>query len=162
GEKYRSMGLYQAMLDKRANQRYYIECPDGTLVIPPGKTFPKQILEGEQVTPMDGDGVWRWTYKRYHEEKLAGNIEFIQSKQTSLVDQNGEPAKWNIYYKIWLNDRLEEGQVPGNILAKFESRHASSELKKLDIPFDFPKPSMLVKYLMNLCSVSDNEIVLDF
>lgn len=59
GEKYRSMGLYQAMLDKRANQRYYIECPDGTLVIPPGKTFPKQILEGEQVTPMDGDGVWR-------------------------------------------------------------------------------------------------------
>ncbi|WP_312326177.1 site-specific DNA-methyltransferase [Acinetobacter sp.] len=162
GEKYRSMGLYQAMLDKRANQRYYIECPDGTLVIPPGKTFPKQILEGEQITPMDGDGVWRWTYKRYYEEKLAGNIEFIQSEQTSLVDQNGESAKWNIYYKIWLNDRLEEGQVPGNILAKFESRHASSELKKLDIPFDFPKPSMLVKYLMNLCSVGDNEIVLDF
>ncbi|MDW8490303.1 site-specific DNA-methyltransferase [Acinetobacter sp. OYA S30] len=162
GEKYRSMGLYQAMLDKRANQRYFIECPDGTLVIPPGKTFPEKNSEGEQVTPMDGDGVWRWTYKRYSEEKLAGNIEFIQSEQTSLVDRNGEPAKWNIYYKIWLNDRLEEGQVPGNILAKFESRHASSELKKLDIPFDFPKPSMLVKYLMNLCSVKDNEIVLDF
>jgi adenine-specific DNA-methyltransferase len=44
GEKYRSMGLYQAMLDKRANQRFYIECPDGELVLPPGTSFPVKVL----------------------------------------------------------------------------------------------------------------------
>ena len=162
GEKYRSMGLYQAMLEKRANQRYFIECPDGSIVIPPGSTFPGSVAEGAQVTPQDGDGVWRWTYTRFHEEKKQGNIEFIRSDRTSLVNSDGSPAKWNIYYKIWLSDRLEDGQLPGNILEKFESRHSSAELKLLEIPFEFPKPSALIKYLMEISGVSDGEITLDF
>lgn len=162
GEKYRSMGLYQAMLDTRANQRYFIECPDGSLVIPPGESFPNRKSEGEQVTPGDGDGVWRWTYSRYKSEFERGNIEFIESDRTSLVHPDGTPAKWNVYYKIWLSDRLEEGQLPGNILTKFESRHASSELKKLDIPFDFPKPSALVKYFAELVGIESGDVVLDY
>jgi len=162
GEKYRSMGLYQAMLDKRANQRYFIECPDGSIVIPPGGTFPEVVTEGSQVTPLDGDGVWRWTYSRFAEEKKQGNIEFIKSDRTSLINSDGSPAKWNIYYKIWLSDRLEDGQLPGNILEKFESRHSSAELKALEIPFEFPKPSALIKYLMEIAGVSSDEITLDF
>ena len=162
GEKYRSMGLYQAMLDKRANQRYYIECPDGSLVIPPGDSFPEEHAEGEQIAPGDGDGVWRWTYSRFKSEKSAGNVEYIKSDRTSLVHPDGSPAQWNVYYKIWLKDRLEDGQLPGNILTKFESRHASAELKKLDVPFDFPKPSALIKYLMVICGAKEDDIVLDF
>ena len=162
GEKYRSMGLYQAMLDKRANQRFFIECPDGQMVLPPGETIPSTEADGEQVTPGDGDGVWRWTYKRFHKEKTAGNVEFIRSERTSLVQKNGSPANWNVYYKIWLNDRLESGQLPGNILVKFESRHSSAELKQLEIPFDFAKPSALVKFLMSICGVGDKDITLDF
>lgn len=162
GEKYRTMGLYQAMLDKRANQRYFIECPDGTLVIPPGDTFPGEQREGAQVTPTDGDGVWRWTYARFAEEKLKGNVEFIESDRTSLILPDGTPASWNVYYKIWLNDRLEDGQLPGNILDKFESRHSSAELKDLGIPFDFAKPAALIKYLMEICGVRDGDLTLDF
>lgn len=162
GERYRSMGLYQAMLEKRANQRYYIECPDGSLVIPPGGCFPENSKEGEQVTPNDGDGVWRWTYSRYQQEKKDQNIQFVRSDRTSLVKPDGSQAEWNIYYKIWLNDRLEDGQLPGNILEKFESRHSSAELKELDIPFDFPKPSALIKFLMSICCVRNSEITLDF
>ncbi len=162
GERYRQMGLYQAMLDVRANQRFYIKCPDGTLVIPPGESFPEMRAEGEKVTPGDGDGVWRWTYGRYAKEKAAGNIEFIQSDKTSLVTPDGRQAGWNVYYKIWLNDRLEEGQLPGNILTKFESRHASAELKRLEIPFDFPKPSALLKFLMEVSGVQNGDVVLDF
>ncbi|RZJ79822.1 MAG: site-specific DNA-methyltransferase, partial [Chryseobacterium sp.] len=135
GEYYRSMGLYQAMLEKRANQRYYIRCPDGELVLPPGKTFPSSETEGDQVTPNDGDGVWRWTYGRFAAEAKADNVEFIKSDRTSLIKPDGSPASWNVYYKIWLNDRIENGQLPGNILEKFESRHSSAELKVLDIPF---------------------------
>ena len=162
GENYRAMGLYQAMLDKRANQRFYIECPDGTFVIPPGDSFPSSVSVGEQVKPDDGDGVWRWTYARYKTEFELGNIEFIKSDKTSLVTPDGKNAGWNVYYKIWLKDRMEDGQLPGNILPKFQSRHASAELKEINIPFDFPKPTALVKYLMALCGVKDNEIVLDF
>ncbi len=162
GEKYRSMGLYQAMLDKRANQRFYVECPDGQLVIPPGVSFPEEHREGAQVTPKDEDGVWRWTYARYSKEKCLQNIEFIKSDKTSLVRPDGSKASWNVYYKIWLNDRLEQGQLPGNILEKFESRHSSAELKTLQIPFDFAKPSALIKFLMSVCGVKDGDITLDF
>lgn len=162
GEKYRSMGLYQAMLDKRANQRFYIECPDGELVLPPGTSFPVSKEEGSQITPLDGDGVWRWTYARFAREKDLGNVEFINSDRTSLINPDGSQAKWNVYYKIWLNDRLEQGQLPGNILDKFESRHSSAELKVLDIPFDFPKPSALIKFLMTVSGVTAGDITLDF
>lgn len=162
GEKYRSMGLYQAMLDSRANQRYWIECPDGTFVIPPGYTYPEFTSDGNKITPVDGDGVWRWTYERFIAEKKSGNVEFIESDKTSLVTLSGAPAKWNVYYKIWLKDRMNEGQLPGNITDKFQSRHSSAELKSLDIPFDFPKPSSLVKYFMTLVSVGNDEIVMDF
>ncbi|SFP14674.1 site-specific DNA-methyltransferase [Variovorax sp. 770b2] len=162
GERYRSMGLYQAMLDRRANQRFFIECPDGELVIPPGDSFPEIRNDGSQVTPNDGDGVWRWTYPRFAEEKTAGNVEFIKSERTSLVKHDGTPATWNVYYRIWLNDRLEDGQLPGNILEKFESRHGSAELKQLGIPFDFPKPSALIKFLMSVCGVRTGDITMDF
>lgn len=54
GEKYRSMGIYQAGLDSMRgckNQRYYIEAPDGELVIPPGNNFPTENREAAQVAP---------------------------------------------------------------------------------------------------------------
>jgi adenine-specific DNA-methyltransferase len=162
GEKYRTMGLYQAMLERRANQRFYIECPDGELVIPPGVTMPADAIEGAQVTPEDGDGVWRWTYARYAREREAQNVEFVRSDKTSLIRSDGKNAAWNVYYKIWLKDRLEEGQLPGNILDKFESRHSSAELKELGIPFEFAKPSALIQFLMSVCGVGDGDITLDF
>ncbi|ABM04215.1 DNA methylase N-4/N-6 domain protein [Psychromonas ingrahamii 37] len=162
GEKYRSMGLYQAMLDKRANQRYYIECPDGSYVIPPGELMPNSPKDGNKVTPQDGDGVWRWTYERFARERAAGNVEFIASDRTSLIDNEGKQAKWNVYYRIWLKDRMRDGQLPGNITEKFQSRHSSAELKNIGIPFDFPKPTSLIRYLMTLVSLNDNDVILDF
>lgn len=162
GERYRAMGLYQAMLDRRANQRYYIECPDGELVIPPGSTFPEIGQEGSQIAPVDGDGVWRWTYARYKEERRNENIVFLRSDKTSLVNDRGDKARWNVYYKIWLHDRLRDGQVPGNILDKFQNRHSSSELKSLNIPFDFAKPVELIKYLASLVCVEREDVVMDF
>ena len=139
-----------------------VECPDGQLVIPPGTSFPTDAKEGEQVSPVDGDGVWRWTYARYAEEKKAGNIEFVKSGHTSLIQPDGSPANWNVYYKIWLKDRLRDGQLPGNILEKFENRHSSAELKAIDIPFDFAKPSALIKFFMALICVKEDDITLDF
>ncbi len=162
GERYRTMGLYQAGLEERINQRFWIKCPDGSLAIPEGKTFPLIKSEGEKITPQQGEGVWRWTYERYAEELKKGNIEFKETKTSSLLDENGNKSKYNIYTKIWLNDRLDEGRIPVDIITKYENRLSSKELKELDIPFDFAKPSELIRKLMGYLSLKDNDIIMDF
>jgi len=162
GEKFREMGLFQPSLDIRANQRYYIKCPDGTLAIPPGNTFPQERVEGSKSIPVDGDGVWRWIYERYKAEALKGNIVFKETNASPLVMPNKSKSKWNIYTKIWLNDRLEDGKLPLDMFDNFENRHSAQELNKLLIPFDFAKPSELISYLISICSVGDEDIVMDF
>ncbi|MCX9004496.1 site-specific DNA-methyltransferase [Citrobacter portucalensis] len=162
GEIYGEERLYKASLDARANQRYWIECPDGSFVIPPGSTFPNSVKEGVQITPQRGDGVWKWTYARYKEEYNLGNIVFKETTTSALVDEEGKQAKYNIYNKLWLKDQQEKGMVPGNLINKWENRQSSKELKELGIPFDFAKPTNLLKYLIEISRIKENEIVMDF
>jgi adenine-specific DNA-methyltransferase len=162
GEKYRIMGLYQAGLDVRANQRYWIKCPDGSFVIPPGENFPDLVVEGDKIKPTNRDGIWKWIYEKYCEELKENNIVFKETSNSSLIDEHGKQSKWNIYNKIWLNDRLEDGRVPTNLFEHMENRHSSAELKELEIPFDFAKPVELIKYLGEIVSLADDEIMLDF
>ena len=155
GELYRTMGLYQASLkDLRPNQKFFIECPDGTKVLPPCE------IQDEIMRP--GDGRWRWTKPKFLEELENGNVEFKKTPSSPLVDENGNSSEWSIYTKIWLKDRQEEGQVPNDLILKFENRHSSKELKELDIPFDFAKPTELIKYLISIVDMNDNDIILDF
>lgn len=161
GEKYRPFGLYQSSLDARPNQRYFIECPDGSFVIPPGKTMPCSVEDGAMVYPNSDDGCWRWSRDRYLEEKANGNITFKKSDGV-LVDQFGQPAKWNIYTKIWLTDRQEGGATPVDLITKWENRQSAKELAELGIPFDFAKPIGLIRYLITLMPNTSNSIILDF
>ena len=161
GEKYRPFGLYQSSLDARPNQRYFIECPDGSFVIPPGKTMPCSVEDGAMVYPNSDDGCWRWSRDRYLEEKAKGNIIFKKSDGV-LVDQFGQPAKWNIYTKIWLTDRQEGGATPVDLITKWENRQSAKALSELGIPFDFAKPIGLIRYLITLMPNTSNSIILDF
>lgn len=162
GERYRPFGLYQSSLDSRPNQRYYIQCPDGSLVIPPGKTMPEKLIDGYKVIPNKEDGCWRWSNERYLEERDKGNIVFIKSKNGVLINSDGSKSNWNVYTKIWLSDREEEGQIPTNFISKFENRHSAKELKGLDIEFDFAKPTELIKYLISFANNDKKSIILDF
>jgi len=162
GERYREMGLYQAGLDSRPNQRYWIECPDGSFVIPPGETFPKNITSGEKIKPNKNDGIWRWIFPRYQDELEKGNIVFKKTKTSSLIDEKGNKSKWNIYTKIWLDDRADDGRVPTNFLTEFENRSSSRELKELDIDFQFAKPKNLIKWLIKITNQGNDIKVLDF
>jgi adenine-specific DNA-methyltransferase len=162
GERYRPFGLYQSSLDARPNQRYYIECPDGTFAIPPGKTMPAEVKDGCKVIPESTDGCWRWSVERYFEEKSKGNLVFIESPSGVLITPDGSPSKWNVYTKIWLTDRQDEGQTPTNFISKYENRHSAKELKDLDIPFDFAKPMELIKYLISIVNDNQDIYVLDF
>lgn len=81
---------------------------------------------------------------------------------TALVDENGDTAKWNVFNKIWLSDRENEGRVPIDIITKWENRISSNDLKALNIPFDFAKPVDLIKYLISIVDDTGDSIVLDF
>ena len=161
GQKYRPFGLYQSSLDSRPNQRYYVECPDGTLVIPPGETMPIDKKDAAKILPTKEDGCWRWSNERYISERQNGNIVFKKTKNAVLIDSDGKPAKWNIYTKIWLSDREESGQTPTNFITNYENRHSAKELSSFGLDFDFSKPSKLIEYLINISTSNKDAIILD-
>ncbi|WP_300974475.1 site-specific DNA-methyltransferase [Sphingomonas sp. LHG3406-1] len=162
GERYGEERLYLPSLDARPNQRYFIEAPDGSLLIPPGKSWPTSLLEGAKVLPKPGDGCWRWTYDTYFEAKSEGRILFKETSSTALVNADGTRARYNIYFKLWLKDQQEKGKVPANMLTGIENRKSSKELSELGIPFDYAKPSELISYLLGLTKTSGDDLVLDF
>lgn len=143
GEKYRTMGLFQSSL-KHGGSTYPIVCPDGEVVITP-------------------NGLpWRWNEATFKKGIENDEVVFIKTDSSPLLQANtGERASWNIYTKIWLNSRIEAGQLPSDLILKFENRHAAKELSTLAIPFDFPKPVALIKYLLHLVTDKDY-YVMDF
>lgn len=155
GEKYRLMGLYQAGLnDWRPNQKYFIQCPDGSEVIPPCSVLDEVMREG--------DGRWRWSKPRFLEELAKNNVEFVKTTTSPLLNRDGSKSQWNIYTKIWLSDREEEGRIPIDMITKLENRHSSLELKRLEIPFDFAKPTGLIVKLIGYIQNNKNITILDF
>jgi adenine-specific DNA-methyltransferase len=100
--------------------------------------------------------------KRFEEERNVGNVLFKRTDTSPLITSTRTQSKWNIYTKIWLNGRLEEGSLPLDMFDKFENRHSSQELSELGIPFDFAKPTDLIAYLAKICGTAGNDIILDF
>ena len=155
GEKYQLVRLYMSSLQNRnPEQRFWIECPDGSKIIPPGSTFPPE-------RPVLGDGIWRWTKKKFEEEK--DKIVIKKVKSSNLLNQDKKPAEWNVFTKTYLNDVIENSSAkPNSFIEDYINQMSSHELNKLDIPFDYAKPTALIKFLMDICKVKDGEIVLDF
>lgn len=162
GELYGEERLFKASLDPRPNQRYFIQCPDGSFVIPPGVSYPNELKEGITILPTSEDKVWKWIYPRFKQELEDGRIVFKKTGTSSLVDEKGNPSPWNIYNKLYLSEQEEKGVVPSNLLLKFENRQSSKELKALGIPFDYAKPLGLIKYICQIVGVKRDDIVLDF
>jgi adenine-specific DNA-methyltransferase len=161
---YRKNGasLYQPSLDSRPNQRYFIEAPDGTFLIPPGDTFPEIVKDGSLIKPSsNNDKVWRWSRDTYLERK--SELIFTQSTQSPLLDENRKQAKWNIYDKVYKHNDLEKIMLPEDVIYDHLNSHGTKELNKLGINFSFSKPSGLVKYLMQVIMEKEkNTIILDF
>lgn len=146
GQRYRLMGLYQSSLtlERSRNARYYIACPDGSKAVPP---------DGKR---------WRVIEPSYFEMLQNEDIEFLETPTSPLLDEQGKQSKWNIYSRIWLANREEEGRIPVDLITKFENRHSSKQLQELGIPYDFAKPFELIAFLAQIMQTSDDDIVLDF
>ena len=155
GEKYQLVRLYMSSIQNRnPEQRFWIECPDGSHIIPPGTTFPPE-------RPNLGDGIWRWTKKTFDENK--DKIVVKEVKSSNLLNDEHKPAKWNVFTKTYLNDVLEKATAkPNSFIEEHINQIASHELNALDIPFDYAKPTSLMKYLMEIAQIKDDDIVLDF
>ena len=139
---YQEVGLFQAAL-KHGGSTYPIECPDGEKVIPPN---------GQP---------WRWNQATFNNGLSEGRIVFKPSERTGLLDaETGLQAHWNVYTKVYLNEREDKGIHPKNFSDEYQNNSASLELRKLEIPFDFAKPSSLIGFLAGLMGGSG--IVLDF
>ena len=165
GERYQLVRLYMSNLDPMrgcTNQRYYIQCPDGTFIIPPGENFPEEIKDGAFVVPQSGkDKIWRWSYQTYLDKK--DQIILKKGKSSNVVGENGAETTWNAFTKTYLNDVLSKSTAtPNSFIEEHINQNATHELKKLDIPFTFAKPSSLMKYLAEICRVDNGDIVLDF
>jgi adenine-specific DNA-methyltransferase len=144
GQKYAEVVIYMPNLDYRPNQRFYVDAPDGSKVIPPeGKSF-------------------RWSRQRFEEELRQGNVAIKPARNSKLIDEHGNQSKWIVYQKRFLTATLtDETARPNNFLEDFQNMLGSKELQELGIPFDYPKPSALIRKLLFICKCRDEDLVLD-
>ena len=160
-----TVGLYQASLDPMrgcSNQRYWIEAPDGSFVIPPGPNVPEDIGDGVNRPPENRhDKVWRWSYSSYLQQKDL--LVFKKTKNSPLRTHEGKQAEWNVYTKYYLEDRLENGIRPRDYISELTNDLGTKALISLDLGqyFDFSKPPQLVSVLLTWIN-DPNALILDF
>lgn len=96
---------------------------------------------------------WRWSENVIKEKIASDEIRFTDDQK-------------NIRRRTYLKDM--NGLPPSTLLIDLEktghNRQAKYELLKImpEDVFDTPKPIKLIKYLMNLAEIGDDDIVLDF
>ena len=158
GGRYTLKGLFQSSLDPRPNQRYFIECPDGSLVIPPGDAMPNVAADGEKVSPRTSrDRVWRWSRDRYLEE--IPNLVFKETKTSPLIDEYGNRSKWSVYTKQYMVQ--DKGVLPRDFIDGFYNAQGTTTLKEIGVEFPFSKPVSLIKHIAQIVN-QPSAVILDF
>lgn len=163
-EKDQEKSLYQSSLDPMrgcSNQRYWIQVPDGSFIIPPGENFPEVVEDGYNKAPVSrSDKVWRWSYKTYLANK--DELRFKDTSRGTLLDENGKPSKWNVYS---VKSNLDSEMRPRDYIFGYTNSIATVELKEIDLDsiFDNAKPTGLIKYLIEFVTYKDKSmVILDF
>ena len=154
--------IYQPSLDSRPNQRYWIECPDGSFIIPPGNNYPSVVKDASFIKPTDNDDkCWRWSWKRYLKDK--DKLIFTKaSSKSPLINENMQIAKWNLYDKVYWDDIQGDTNLPEDIIYDFKNSQGTKHLLNMGLKFSFSKPFQLIKYLIDLTQKKDDIITLDF
>lgn len=118
----------------RPNLRYEIVSPSGHIITPP-------------------ENGWRWSKETLQQKIDTGEIVFSKDEK-------------RIIRKIYLN--TVEGRAPETIWFGKDvgsTRDASAEVKTLfddSAPFDTPKPTALIKRVLQLSGAFQQDIILDF
>ncbi len=141
---YNEVSLYMPSLGKRPNQRYYINCPDGSLAI----------------TPFE-DKMFRWIETTYKKNLADNRVVFKKTKTSPLIDENGNQSLWNIYTKIYLHERNKSGLKPLTFI-DYPNSTGTKELIKMGLNFSFSKPKELINFLIKISNKSKDITILDF
>lgn len=166
GRRYRKgHSFFQASLDPLRgcrNQRYYMQAPDGTLVIPPGDAMPDSAEDAAFVVPRTrNDKVWRWSYQSYLQKK--DRIMFSKSRRSPLIDSEGNHTDWNVYEKKYADEEAQENTtLPNDVIPDFINTLGTTLLGEMQIDFSYSKPVELIKYLILIAQFPDDITVLDF
>ena len=112
------------------------------------------VENGVVTTPFSMEGRWRWGQDLVDEELRAGSI-FVLSKDFRInIARHDQSSKFKAPASLLTPD---DG-VGTNEDASDELRDIFSELHTL--PFDYPKPSALIRYLIR-SSTSASDLVMD-
>lgn len=143
---YQLVKLASASLQYSQSLDYPIETPDGNEI------FPKDNTDKDKA-------IWRWSKEKL---KWGINNNFLEWKK----DKNGI---WQIYTKQYTNcdkdgNIVERTKTPLGLIDKYSSTQGSNELFDLFKcrTFGYPKPTELIKYLLERFSNENDDIVLDF
>ncbi|GHV12746.1 hypothetical protein AGMMS49938_05920 [Fibrobacterales bacterium] len=130
---------------------YGIECPDGTITFPNGRT------------EYANDGwIWKWSKSKVEWARKNKFIEFRKSK--------GKQSGWSVCYKNYLkvdneNKPIERGAPHKNLITEILNANGAKELKDIfgTSPFKNPKPIELIKYFIKITNhYNSNPVILDF
>ncbi len=153
---------YRARLDSRPNQRYYMQCPDGSLIIPIGTVFPNDKKDAGFVKPLSNDDkCWTWSVDRYLSEKKNNRFYFYQTSSSPFLDENGNKSKWSVCKKVFEDEISDKKEILQSLLDDCDNASATKELSSQGMNFSFPKPEELIYKLINIAT-DRGDIVLDY
>lgn len=125
----------------RPNLFYAVIAPDKKEVYP-------KLPDGQ-------DGCWRWGKNRMQAEIEEGNLEFVKVNN-----------EWVVYEKIYepTEDDPKTKKFSSWLDDVGNTANGTDQVKEIfgSSVFSFPKPTMLLKRLMQIANLHDEDIVLDF
>ena len=129
------------------NQKYWITCPDGT-----------------KVKPRQGY-IYRFVPETFEEAKKSNLVLFkTTSNSSTLIDEDGQPAKWNIFIKKYFGDGLgcPSSLLPKDIISMYnKGTQDVQDLFDGNRVFENVKPVSLIHYFTRVFS-SKEDACLDF
>lgn len=117
--------------------------------------YPIKAPDGSDIWPIGERGVAFWLWSAEHVERNRDELKFSKDKD----------GTWKVYKKVYASD----GLIPGTITLLDKKKvggntNASDEIKALfdnNKVFDYPKPTALLKNLIDRIVV-DGDTILDF
>ena len=123
----------------------------------PSMWFPIKTPDGVDVYPIRNDGTegrWRWGYKKLIDAVNAGDVDFEMRENGTYI----------AYEKIRSNENRVKA-LNTLLLGTADNASGTKELKhifnKTKSPFDYPKPSSLLDYILTACSTDSDDVILD-
>jgi adenine-specific DNA-methyltransferase len=149
GRELRKWGGTSLRID-RPNQWFGVKTPDGEVVYP----FKNDGMEGH----------WRWSLKNSEMKKIIDNATYAHWELCPYDDGitvDGKSERWVPFEKI-RDEKRSIGWTSWLDKVGFNS-DATAELKKMfgNKPFDTPKPSCLISWIISLYDSDDDIIILD-